>query len=67
MPLIKRWNFCTYTLSVFSIIVRILSLAERLVQNSSQHNKPTEYSFEYEVEGIVNVSAKTVEVANFAL
>ena len=30
MPLIKRWNFCTYTLSVFSIIVRILSLAERL-------------------------------------
>ena len=32
MPLIKRWNFCTYTLSVFSIIVRILSLAERLFQ-----------------------------------
>ena len=30
MPLIEHWNFCTYTLSVFSIIVRILSLAERL-------------------------------------
>ena len=30
MPLIKRWNFCTYTLPVFSIIVRILSLAEQL-------------------------------------
>ena len=30
LPLIKRWNFPTYTFSVSSIIVRILPSAERL-------------------------------------
>ena len=39
MPLIKRWNFCTYTLSVFSIIVRILSLAERLCSAARRETK----------------------------
>ena len=32
--LIKRWNFCTYTLSIFSIIVRILLLEEQLRKQS---------------------------------
>ena len=37
MPLIKRWNFPAYTLSVSSIIVRILPSAERLVENIIIH------------------------------